>query len=205
MAPGILRKSRKAPPKNRAKKSRKALSKEQRKRKAIREQAANAKNRKSRGAQRSVSKISTNSDSPTDVRRKYRKQLRQTPLRKFVRFTLFAATLSTAGAAGWHWLEAKLPTTTNIEIATKVRSETITYTSLEGHTIYQSGPATRTNATFNEIPKQLKEAFIATEDRRFYEHDGVDLYGILRAIVTNISVGGSGRRWQYHHAATRPH
>jgi penicillin-binding protein 1A len=39
------------------------------------------------------------------------------------------------------------------------------------------------------IPKYLKLAIIATEDRSFYEHAGVDLRGILRAIVTDIKVG----------------
>ncbi|MEF2967292.1 PBP1A family penicillin-binding protein [Paenibacillus sp. M1] len=37
-----------------------------------------------------------------------------------------------------------------------------------------------------EIPKLLKEAFIATEDRRFEEHNGVDLWAIGRAAVKDI-------------------
>ncbi|NVM57549.1 MAG: PBP1A family penicillin-binding protein, partial [Desulfobacterales bacterium] len=39
------------------------------------------------------------------------------------------------------------------------------------------------------IPDYLKQAVIATEDRQFYEHPGVDLRGILRAIVRNIRAG----------------
>jgi penicillin-binding protein 1B len=47
------------------------------------------------------------------------------------------------------------------------------------------------------IPRQLIDAVLTTEDRRFYDHPGVDPIGILRAFVTNVSedrsylVGGS--------------
>jgi penicillin-binding protein 1A len=36
------------------------------------------------------------------------------------------------------------------------------------------------------IPKHLKEAVIAVEDRRFYSHSGIDYYGIARAIVRDV-------------------
>jgi len=39
------------------------------------------------------------------------------------------------------------------------------------------------------IPHYLKQAVIATEDRQFYEHTGVDLRGILRAIIRDIRAG----------------
>jgi penicillin-binding protein 2A len=44
----------------------------------------------------------------------------------------------------------------------------------------------REYAPINEIPKLLQEAFVATEDKRFYEHGGVDLFGIGRALVKDI-------------------
>ncbi|MDR9854057.1 PBP1A family penicillin-binding protein [Paenibacillus sp. VCA1] len=37
-----------------------------------------------------------------------------------------------------------------------------------------------------DIPKLLKEAFVATEDKRFYEHSGVDLWSIGRAAVKDV-------------------
>lgn len=40
-----------------------------------------------------------------------------------------------------------------------------------------------------EVPKALISAIIATEDRRFYEHHGVDPRGILRALFRNAQVG----------------
>ncbi len=44
------------------------------------------------------------------------------------------------------------------------------------------------------IPDKVKNAFIAAEDKNFYGHPGLDIYGITRAIVTNIKNYGSGRR-----------
>jgi penicillin-binding protein 1A len=43
--------------------------------------------------------------------------------------------------------------------------------------------------TLAEIPQVLRDAVIAAEDRRFYEHDGVDLRGIARAAAKNIEAG----------------
>ncbi|MFC4304766.1 transglycosylase domain-containing protein [Cohnella boryungensis] len=39
---------------------------------------------------------------------------------------------------------------------------------------------------FSEIPKLLQDAFVATEDKRFYSHSGVDLLGIGRALVKDV-------------------
>lgn len=47
---------------------------------------------------------------------------------------------------------------------------------------------------FENIPDKVKHAFIAAEDQNFYEHEGVDIFAILRAVVTNIKNMGSGRR-----------
>lgn len=41
----------------------------------------------------------------------------------------------------------------------------------------------------DRIPQDLKQALVATEDRAFYQHSGVDLKGILRAAIKNILVG----------------
>lgn len=44
----------------------------------------------------------------------------------------------------------------------------------------------RTNVLLKEIPENLREATIAIEDSRFYEHAGVDVRGVARAIWTNL-------------------
>ncbi|WP_254776922.1 transglycosylase domain-containing protein [Paenibacillus sp. yr247] len=44
----------------------------------------------------------------------------------------------------------------------------------------------RESVNIKDVPERLKQAFIATEDRRFNEHSGVDLRAIGRAVVTDI-------------------
>ena len=50
-------------------------------------------------------------------------------------------------------------------------------------------PASREKLAVGQMPKLVKEAFIAAEDRRFYQHNGVDVVGISRAVVTNLQSG----------------
>ena len=42
----------------------------------------------------------------------------------------------------------------------------------------------------SEISDHVKHALVSTEDRRFYEHEGVDMQGFARAMVTNVLAGG---------------
>lgn len=42
---------------------------------------------------------------------------------------------------------------------------------------------------YNEIPEHLREAFLAAEDDRFYDHYGVDLKGVIRAYLANRKAG----------------
>ena len=42
---------------------------------------------------------------------------------------------------------------------------------------------------FKDIPELVRQAFVVTEDRRFYEHSGIDLWSIGRALVKDIVAG----------------
>lgn len=53
-------------------------------------------------------------------------------------------------------------------------------------TLYEK---TRLWAPLKEIPKDLRNAFVATEDYRFYQHKGIDFRGILRAVYQDIKAG----------------
>ena len=49
----------------------------------------------------------------------------------------------------------------------------------------------RKSITFDQMPDDLKNAVVAIEDNRFYQHNGVDLEGILRAGLANLKAGGT--------------
>ena len=49
--------------------------------------------------------------------------------------------------------------------------------------------ANRTSKSISEIPENLQHAFVAIEDERFYDHNGIDLQGIIRAGVIGITTG----------------
>ncbi|WP_196895686.1 transglycosylase domain-containing protein [Aureivirga marina] len=49
----------------------------------------------------------------------------------------------------------------------------------------------RTPVTFKELPENIIEALVATEDERYYEHSGIDAYGTVRAVVKLGQDGGA--------------
>ncbi len=57
----------------------------------------------------------------------------------------------------------------------------------EGNLIAEFGEERRIYVPFEEIPKDVKNAVLAIEDARFYEHSGVDYTGVLRAGLANFS------------------
>lgn len=60
----------------------------------------------------------------------------------------------------------------------------------DGELIALFGERRRIPLPYEEIPKHMIEAVIATEDSRFYEHHGIDPLGILRAILIAVKSGG---------------
>nr|WP_231609686.1 MULTISPECIES: PBP1A family penicillin-binding protein [unclassified Pseudoalteromonas] len=59
----------------------------------------------------------------------------------------------------------------------------------DGLLINQFGEKRRIPVTIDEIPQTLINAFLATEDNRFYDHIGIDPIGIVRSAVVLISTG----------------
>jgi penicillin-binding protein 1A len=60
----------------------------------------------------------------------------------------------------------------------------------DGKLIAAIGEQRRIPVSYDQIPKRLIQAFLATEDDRFFRHHGVDWQGILRAAVANLKAGG---------------
>lgn len=50
--------------------------------------------------------------------------------------------------------------------------------------------ANRTSVTMDQVPEDLANAFVAIEDERFYEHNGIDIIGLVRAGYQFIKTGG---------------
>lgn len=55
--------------------------------------------------------------------------------------------------------------------------------------IYDNEMEDRVPVSLDAVPKVLVDAIIATEDRKFYSHEGISISGILRAIRNNIRTG----------------
>src|SRR5512133_423454 len=59
----------------------------------------------------------------------------------------------------------------------------------DGRFVAELGLERRTLVPIEQIPKVLTAAFVITEDRRFYEHRGIDLIGVFRAGLANLRSG----------------
>ncbi len=94
--------------------------------------------------------------------------------------------LAAGGTLAWGYssLDRTLPSTD--DIPKFVRRGTLTIKAADGTILQQQGPATREKLTYQQLPEKLVQAFIAAEDRRFYQHSGIDFLSIGRAIAKNI-------------------
>jgi penicillin-binding protein 1A len=72
------------------------------------------------------------------------------------------------------------------ELNAVVREQTLTIKAADGSILQQQGEAAREQLKLEQIPDNLKKAFIASEDRRFQQHNGVDAQGIVRAVWNNL-------------------
>ncbi len=73
------------------------------------------------------------------------------------------------------------------EVLTYSRPETLTIKSEDNVILAEFGSVTHEKLPLTEIPLKIQEAFIAIEDSRFYQHQGVDYRGIARAVGVNLS------------------
>ena len=67
----------------------------------------------------------------------------------------------------------------------------------DGVLIGEFGEERRAIVSIGEVPTVMKQAILAAEDERFYQHSGIDYLGVLRAGMNNIAHGsffGGGRR-----------
>jgi len=60
----------------------------------------------------------------------------------------------------------------------------------DGALIGEFGEERRSVVAIQDVPKTLKDAVLAAEDERFYQHQGVDYVGVMRAAYSNLVSGG---------------
>lgn len=63
--------------------------------------------------------------------------------------------------------------------------------SQEGNLLGEYGEERRALVKIEDVPLLMKQAILAAEDDRFYEHGGVDYMGVLRAAISNFTSGGA--------------
>jgi len=87
------------------------------------------------------------------------------------------------------WIARDLPNPNriidrSIALSTKIYDRT-------GETLLYDvhGAEKRTFVSLTDIPKSLKDATLTAEDRKFYEHKGISITGIIRSFVKNITTG----------------
>jgi penicillin-binding protein 1A len=90
-------------------------------------------------------------------------------------------------ACSYIYLVPSLPSTDsmrNVELQVPLR----VYTR-SGALIAQIGEQRRIPVGYDQIPDLLKHAFLAAEDERFFEHHGIDYFGVVRAVLIDFLSG----------------
>jgi penicillin-binding protein 1A len=99
----------------------------------------------------------------------------------------FSVLLGSLGGLSY-WTAAGLPNIKLLEEYTPLESSRV-YSS-DGKMLAELYLERRTFVQYYQIPDQVRKAFIAVEDIRFYNHPGVDFIGIMRALWRDIKAGG---------------
>ena len=95
-------------------------------------------------------------------------------------FVLFAVAAAVAGGLLYSSVSAELP---DVQALRQVEMQEPLYIhSRDGQLMAVFGETRRYPIQMKDVPLRLRQAFLATEDARFYEHGGVDYKGIARAV-----------------------
>lgn len=83
------------------------------------------------------------------------------------------------------------PNLPSLEVLTDYRPKVpLRVFTSDGHLIGEFGEERRAVVKIQEVPEVMKQAILAAEDERFYQHGGVDTLGVLRAAYANFIGGG---------------
>lgn len=95
------------------------------------------------------------------------------------------AILSGMGLFWWYAKDAP-----ELDIAKLDSTVSSRFYAANGDLITEFGSETREKITASEIPQQLEDAIVSVEDRRFYQHIGVDPIRIVGSALSNATTGG---------------
>ena len=133
--------------------------------------------------------VETPADSKTTLSRGQR--LRAFAWRWTKRLALVSAVLAVAGALALWWMvrhyEAGLPGVA--ELKTYQAPQVTRVLARDGTVLAELFTQRRTVVSIDTLPPHVKLAVLAAEDAGFYEHEGLNYFGILRAFVVNLRAG----------------
>lgn len=118
------------------------------------------------------------------AREKYNRKSENKFFTNLKMFILTCTALMLAGFVALNLYLSSLPPIENLEdfrpnIVTKFYSE-------DGEVIKTFTAYTYNKVDLKDVPEELKEALIATEDKNFYRHGGYDVFGIIRSSIQNV-------------------
>ena len=108
------------------------------------------------------------------------------PVLKWLAVAAIWVSVAVGGIVAWY--AADLP---DVDAAlTAPRRASVTVLAADGSEVASSGDRYGMALTVSDLPPALPLAVLATEDRRFYSHFGLDIFGLGRAMVANVQAGG---------------
>lgn len=105
-------------------------------------------------------------------------------------FTICILGLVAGGVLYFH-LKSSLPSVESLKTV-ELQQPMQIYTA-DGKLIGEVGEQRRIPVKLENVPQRLQDAFLATEDSRFYDHHGLDPVGIARAIFVAVNNGGASQ------------
>jgi penicillin-binding protein 1A len=90
----------------------------------------------------------------------------------------------------WVWIYWGLPRVPDADTLWALnRQPSVMFVDRDGDILGVRGAYYGRRAVLAELPNYVPQAFIAIEDRRFYQHEGVDRMAVLRAVIANLQAG----------------
>lgn len=107
--------------------------------------------------------------------------------RFFANLKLFVLTMTALMLAGFVALNLYLSSLPPIENLEDYKPNIVTkFYSQDGEVIKTFTAYTYDRVDLKDVPEELKNALIATEDKNFYHHNGYDIFGIIRSSIQNV-------------------